>query len=1494
MRARRAFTNSSVRPLGRPALRGVAASAVGSWLLLALVLAACPSGPVALDASDTSDVADDGAKDAADTVDTGPLGPTWQVEVGDGGLDWTETTATELITYARRTHALGVQAVLAANALVYLDAAKTPRDTATARLEAVRAAADLASTAAEALMASTAAARAAAKADDPGAAPHAEGPAPLTLARRDEVVLDTLDMLAVAVAAEAARLRTAADGIGVLLPLEPADIQAALDAARAALAQGPAVVLALPGGVVASGRASGPGPGFMTRGLVTVAGAEAAAAEAGEVMVLSGGGSLPLAGGPAGGAVLLRRDSGAGALWDVPLWLAPVSADEPSAVELHVSLTAADAATVVSTPLLAGAPCQASGGACALDPGAFPPGDYLGPGGLAFASAGLGGTVVDLLQRAVPPHEWAVDLGTAGPPPLLTKLAPERGPVGTGIVLTGSGFGTDPGRVTISMSHGRLLHPEPGSVSDTQVTFTVPSGHVPGLSYGYCAWGGEQAGLTWLTVGGIETGGLYFTLTGLPACPPLPFGAQPAGGLPGVEVRVEGYGFSPTPELNRVQIGSATVEAESYEPDTFLEEHRGTIRFRIPADMGPGTVALRFRRLDGVDAWSSSVNFTVLSEDLVTLGPGELAGGVISPGRCWDVGLESQGCVGAPMDWVLSGTNLHAIVSEGSKRIGHLEALVDTPAGSFKAYAYAPTPDTLVVREVQAEWFAGVGVGQNVAIRVRGREPTTYADVISQPLTVPVVGAITPGGWRLLTSGLDNDPTVGPMVKVPRGDVLVLVGQQVAEIQELVAPGLWPGTLRVTGSCWQVQGLCTDLQKAGTPRARHVLLGAEGTYTISNLTTGKSVDVEVLGEGFYGASVWPSISIPADEGPQPQAADAASAGVVLGCGGARLDIAPGALPLHGGSGAYRVGCATAYTEVGAGLPQFNDGQWERHVWFEPEPDKLLKPIRFTLPFGEAGRTTEPDAALVDGSSGLYFTLPATVDAAAGELHIEVPAGSWPPAGAAPGAGALFALAPTGPAQASKWPSLGLNKLLGRLKAVSWSSPKGTLTDALRKLQVDWVTEPGATGYVSNAFADEVMATAQATWDMLTGHQWPKPDGWFGGWLKITIADLGPAAEVKGSTTSGVFGQPWIKINSQLAMGGPLKTTVAHEMGHGFQRQLTTNLVLNWIDEASAGWVAQATLGSEAELAADITPESEFPAVSLPGTFNSGYTQDQGYAAGAWAIWLEDAYPGSLLKIYQELAGDPVAWVTGHATLKKATGVATVGTLVREFALAYWGQTYAPVNALSLVMPAHTAKWQAWSGVAVSESRPPLSSQRFDVAVADAFGPTLHGHDVVVRLQGPKGQAELWLWGDAKPCAAPADGLAMTELAVLGSLSLGHNLGAWQSGTYKCLRVLLINSSASATVPGSARLCAPHITGLSPASGALSGGYPVTVSGSCFGPQEGSASVAVGGFAASVMSWTDTAITVTMINAGGSAGTWPVSVTTTEGAQAQPADFTFAP
>ncbi len=71
-----------------------------------------------------------------------------------------------------------------------------------------------------------------------------------------------------------------------------------------------------------------------------------------------------------------------------------------------------------------------------------------------------------------------------------------------------------------------------------------------------------------------------------------------------------------------------------------------------------------------------------------------------------------------------------------------------------------------------------------------------------------------------------------------------------------------------------------------------------------------------------------------------------------------------------------------------------------------------------------------------------------------------------------------------------------------------------------------------------------------------------------------------SSTTNGATGNGVYGTPQIVIKSTLKPGPKLRYTIAHEVGHLFQRQYTTNLSLSWLDEAVAEWAAYQTVGAD--------------------------------------------------------------------------------------------------------------------------------------------------------------------------------------------------------------------------------------------------------------------------------------------------------------------------
>jgi hypothetical protein len=419
------------------------------------------------------------------------------------------------------------------------------------------------------------------------------------------------------------------------------------------------------------------------------------------------------------------------------------------------------------------------------------------------------------------------------------------------------------------------------------------------------------------------------------------------------------------------------------------------------------------------------------------------------------------------------------------------------------------------------------------------------------------------------------------------------------------------------------------------------------------------------------------------------------------------------------------------------------------------------------------------------------------------------------------------------------------------------------------IRVDAVTDPDSSSYVPPEKAQRVLDIAAETWMNLAGKGWREPEAM----ISITVRDYGDPGVYQGATTKGVFGQPWVYVNSRLTIGKRMDTAVSHEMGHVFQRQLTTNIGTKWIDEAVAEWVAWDTLGARSDLNATFVAGCDFPTVGFPPGFSGGYNTEQAYGAGAFIIWLADTYgPTAVLNIYDTLAFRPQYWYDAPGTFQEATGK-TVPQLVAEFAPEFWLQTYEPVKPLTLWSRTH-GKIQELKGTTLNLSLPADSSRGASVSVHDDFRDDLAGKPMVARAPSlPVGatidvylDTELW----PNPPAAPA------HLGTLSSLTPVVDLGTYGSSV-GCYRLVAV-TSAGAGLAASVTVEPVHLTSVSPASGSKAGGYTVTLDGYGFGDRKNDVSVGAAGVSGTqITSWTDTRIVFTMPNMGSTTGLQPVTV-----------------
>lgn len=1302
------------------------------------------------------------------------------------------------------------------------------------------------------------------------------GTGDLSLAVRDATVAARLAAIGAACTAEAARVRGILDGV------DPATVSnASLDAVVATLRDG-------------AGLAVAAGPVVASAGTVTAAKLPAAPSGAiagktcGQVATMTAGVAIVSGAVTADGtasAVPVPGDAIAALAWRGDV-LATSTSDRPVAIAAPAPVAPADglvtlafphpSAAVIETSALApGSACWTADGAsdpaCALAAsGILPFGSYVdreGGGGVVMAygmSLDVGRRIATGLRSddvvvALPADPEAV-------PPTITSFSPPSGPIGTTLSIQGTGFGTDPGRVQVEFSCGQWAVVPPSSVADTQMSATIPARPTLDVSGPWCSYdpGHKVSCGVSLHVAGQPAWGGYFELNALPMCPPSPlYPPDPDIASPGDTIIVYGRGFSPNAESNQARFaGGAVATGISFKQDEYWPD-QSWVEFVIP--MNAQTGDLVFRNADGVNAWSGPSKMTIVPATVPVLTPGSAEDGLHVPIVTMENGGTSPLVWGHDQSWILGHQNADALRFESyEKTAGHVLVDIETSAGSYSVDAY-PLPDGRLVVPVVTDSIGTLGrldVDASVTLRIRGMETYNRNVRTSAPLVLNVASRVEVGAFRVVPSDLKVLSAWEEALEVAPGTDLAFHLADPADV--LVAPGLLPDPLAFQDPV----AAAAPWADRNTIRGVRVPVPAPGEYPITNTRTGATLLIRVRAEGHAGYSIWPPL------GPGPT--DVAANGARFSCGGVRVEVPAGALPLHDGSdGRYTITCNRDQLAT-LGLAELTTGGFIASVGFDPEPQHLLKTIRLTIPFDPAARAAAPEFGLYDFETGLYASLPATLEDAA--VRLEIPAGSYG-GGAAKAPGTFLSIPLAG-----MLPDLPMNRLLGGMVAVSYGVEKGVLRDEERRLQVNYVADPGSTSYVTPDYAGEVLLAMQKTYDTLTTADWPKPDGWLGGWIVATVTDMGPANGTKGSTTKGVFGQPWIKINSNLASGSQLATTTAHEMGHAFQRQLTTVFSLKWIDEAAAGWAAVAALGAEADLSTDLVSGADFPTLSLPTTFGSGYDEDQGYAAAGLAVWMEQVSPGSVLRVYEQLRDSTLAWADARGTLAAATGL-TPEKIAEEFGIAWWTQTIDLVSGLSIALTMRD--WTRWEGVMLMDSRPAFSSRRFDVSIKGEFAAELAGRDVVVRTSGLDPGRTVRIYRDTLPCGVA--GPSMQSMVTVFSVNPSELLGAHDPST-RCYRVLVLNASQEGPATVYVSLVSPHISSLYPSSGKNDGGYTISIGGQGFGGTPGQ--VQLGGFGLDIVQWTDTSIEATMLDAGTMLGTAPVVVTTAEQAVTNSTTFTF--
>ena len=456
------------------------------------------------------------------------------------------------------------------------------------------------------------------------------------------------------------------------------------------------------------------------------------------------------------------------------------------------------------------------------------------------------------------------------PAPVLTSISPTAGDEGSSATLQGSGFGTTASQVSVTVSGGYILDAAVGSVSDKSMSVTIPTG--------FCAWKKYQDAVVWATVRGVQSGGAYFRLTNLMPCEPAIVLTDPHAGGIGDPVTLKAYGLPAELDRILVSFNGAVTHPESIRPDWDPELAYITVRVPEGATTGP----LRLKRTDGVDRWSQPADFTVMEPTPLVLTAGDEADGIVVPVVTFDIGLPSESAREyGPAPWRLGGAYLTRIRASLDHPPGTLNLEVSTPNGTATTELMAAGDTVGIVNRPPWTLFKGMKPGDTFAVRASGYE--LYSRVVRQSpwLTLTVGRVLYPGTATAINSAFELPVREGRLA-MAQGDTLLVAGTYRDET--LSAAGLWNGTVTLN------QYAHPFALFSGQLFSTLVLLDQPGAFTIANQTTGQSIQVDVFAAGNNSASY-------ADNNRGFAFGEAlAREGAILGCGGARLTIPPGALP----------------------------------------------------------------------------------------------------------------------------------------------------------------------------------------------------------------------------------------------------------------------------------------------------------------------------------------------------------------------------------------------------------------------------------------------------------------------------------------------------------------------------------------------------------------------------------------------------------------------
>jgi|GEM_PF-2263648 len=279
---------------------------------------------------------------------------------------------------------------------------------------------------------------------------------------------------------------------------------------------------------------------------------------------------------------------------------------------------------------------------------------------------------------------------TVTPGPGITSIYPTSGPPGTAVAIYGDGFGTTQGSSTVSLGTTQLT---PTKWTSTEVDVQIPTG--------------VSSGSLTVTVGGVASNGITFTVITAPTISSLSSSVGPVG----FPTTITGFNFGPSQGSSTVKFNGTPAVASNWT--------NTSISVTVPVGATTGSVVVS---VGGVS--SNNVNFTVNSNAAVFS---------FSP---------IAGPVGTPV--TISGTNFGATQGSGSVTFNNTTASIQSWNSNSIVTSVPPGATTGSLRVTVP------GIGTQYAV-------STWFTVDS----APVIGSLSPSsgpiGAAVTISGANFD-----------------------------------------------------------------------------------------------------------------------------------------------------------------------------------------------------------------------------------------------------------------------------------------------------------------------------------------------------------------------------------------------------------------------------------------------------------------------------------------------------------------------------------------------------------------------------------------------------------------------------------------------------------------------------------------------------------------------------------------------------------------